>query len=137
MSLAKLLRRRVPKNEYVRNLLARNVEIATRVESLYAVGKFEDKARSRLKIAGGTAWACEAFADRIKDGTTTGPLLFFCTVDCSWHKLSDELEWVRVDKVSYPHGKYGGVGSRDLGECGVDAIYSLYNNAYKRMRTDE
>jgi hypothetical protein len=127
-ALAATLSRRVPRSQYVRDLLSRNVEIAARSDRLYAVGRFEEGSRSRLGVAGGTAWGVEAFADRIADGTAVGPLFFFCTRARRWHRLTDSLKWVRVDDVPAADGRYGGIGSRDLSPAGTAAISSLFTN---------
>lgn len=57
--------RKFPTNSnYTNNLLRRNYYQVRWSESVYAVSKFDDNSKSLLKVDGGTAWACQMYADR-------------------------------------------------------------------------
>ena len=59
------------------------------------------------------------------------PIYFFSYDTEKWYQLHhtsmDNFRWVRVKsgKVTKPHGKYVGIGSRELSNVGTNAIMEL------------
>lgn len=96
-------------NNYTNNLLRRNILVALASDVLYAVGYISDG-----KIEGGTAWCCYTFMER------SLPLYFYNQHDKSWYNLGPP-------KIKDISGIYGGIGSRNLTEDGINAIKMLYS----------
>ena len=101
-----VLGRKVPRTgTYTYNLLARNAfQIAT-TERVYTIGELA----SPSKLEGGTSWATQMYIDRFEEK------------EIYHYNISDGLvysydnitkEFVLVDSVPAPHGKWTGIGSR-------------------------
>ena len=82
---------------------------------------------SVLKIAGGTAWACQMFVDRWLYTTNKIqeiPLFFFDQRSMTWYTWSGQ--WNPILKPPRPHGVYAGIGTRNLSSEGQAAIAAVY-----------
>jgi hypothetical protein len=75
----KYLNRSYPtRNEYVNNLLRRDVLVGIAAEVMFAVTTLD----KNFNIVGGTAWACYTFIDKYKEGLI--PLYLFDQKVCRW-----------------------------------------------------
>ena len=124
---AKSMRRRWPsQNQHVNDLLRRNHFQVRYSERVYAVANFLPDDKSMLKISGGTAWACQMFVDRWYADRTLKEceLYFFDMLSNKWMQWWET--WIDIEKPPIPHGRYAGIGSRDITDEGIKAIFSVY-----------
>ena len=123
---AKSMKRRWPsQNEHVNNLLRRNYFQVRWSERVYAVAnRVEDN--SVLGISGGTAWACQMYVDRWYSGRdlTECELYLFDMTSNKWMQWWET--WREIDSPPIPHGRYAGIGSREITDAGVAAIFHVY-----------
>jgi len=137
---ARRLGRRLPadseRGRFVRQLLRRNARLGLCVARLYAVADFENEKRSgvSVNVAGGTAWACQVFADAAAgqgaEGAT-GLFLFSVREQRWWQRCAPpgrEPHWRVVAEVPAPDGRYGGIGARGLTDKGRQAISALFKS---------
>jgi hypothetical protein len=110
------LKRRIPSNIYVRNLLRRNWYQVEHAERVYAVSTFEGG-----KVAGGTAWATQMFIDRFSG--LPCECYVFDQLAAKWFCWKGE--WQEIISPPIPHGIYAGVGTRELNKAGKNAIRTL------------
>lgn len=113
-------------SEHTNNLLRRNFYQVKWSESVYAVANFTDDS-SMLKVKGGTAWACQMYADRFiydQEPFSICQMYLFDQQSKKWYKWS--RIWTEIDQPPRPQGVYAGIGSRDLTPEGLAAIASLY-----------
>ncbi len=121
------------------NLLRRNVKIALDADVMYAIGYIS----SDGIIEGGTAWACYIFIEKcmnivgskgLCDMWIQIPFHLFDQNKGVWYnseifqrKINFRLS-VSIPKIKDISGclKYGGIGSRNLMQNGIEAIRSLY-----------
>ncbi len=124
-----------PEKVYVKRLLVRNYFQIERSNAVYAVGQFDMTGlKGSVQIAGGTAYACQMFSDKLlKDEITEErliPLFFFSQSKDKWfqckHEVGGGIGWKDIEKPAKPKGKYTGIGSRELDENGKKAIISLF-----------
>ena len=111
------VKRRVPSNPFVRNLLRRNWYQVKDSESVYAV--------SSIKVGmvdGGTAWATAMFMDR-HDRTSGIPVYVYDQTTSKWFSWNGG--WTATEEVPKPCGVWTGVGSRKLETNGKEAIREL------------
>jgi len=132
------LGRKPSENGYVMKLLQRNFFQIREVSSVYAVGEFlsEGVRQDSVRISGGTAWACQMFADRMMGSFTSTteskpiPLFFFSQSQKAWFQCklaSPVIEWISLSGLPPPPtGKYAGIGTRELDDEGKAAISSLF-----------
>lgn len=112
------LKRKIPRNTYVKNLLRRNWYQVENAERIYAVSTI-----NAGFVAGGTAWAVQMFIDR------------FNGLPCEAYVFDQEQEqwfcwkgeWVSIPSPPSPYGIFAGVGTRDLNDAGKAAIRTLMN----------
>ena len=124
---AKSMRRRFPsKTEHVNNLLRRNWFQVRFAERVYAVANLLPDDAGILKISGGTAWACQMYVDRWYGGRdlVECELYFYDMVSKRWMQWWET--WVDIDRPPIPHGRYAGIGSRDITDDGIRAIFEAY-----------
>lgn len=124
---AKTMKRKWPsKNEHVNDLLRRNYFQVRWAERVYAVASFLPDDKSALKISGGTAWACQMYVDRWYSGRdlVECELYFYDMVSGKWMQWWET--WIDIEKPPVPHGRYAGIGSRDLNDAGIRAIFEAY-----------
>jgi len=125
---AKSMRRKWPsQNPHVNNLLRRNHYQVRFCERVYAVANLLPDDKSSLKISGGTAWAATMYVDRwYADRTLKECELYF--YDMTSNKWMQWWEtWKVIDRPPAPHGRYAAIGSRDITDRGIQAIFSIYN----------
>lgn len=121
-----LLRSFPTKSEQTNNLLRRNFYQVRWSESVYAVSKFNQD-NSMLKIDGGTAWACQMYADRFlfdREPFELCKMYFFDQITEQWFQWNKI--WSKIDEPPTPSGIYAGIGTRKLNSAGKRAIESLY-----------
>jgi hypothetical protein len=109
-------------SDYSRNLLRRNMAITFEAETaLYAVTNLVDD-----KVTGGTAWAVTRANQMMM------PVYLFNQLDSKWYH--NEMNYIGLQFPIMPEGMlppmpegiYGAVGSRELTENGINAIFDLY-----------
>ena len=125
---AKSMRRKWPsKNPHVNDLLRRNHFQVRYSERVYAVANFLPDDKSVLKISGGTAWAATMYVDRWYLGRDLKEceLYFYDMVSNKWMQWWET--WKVIDRPPTPHGRYAAIGSRDITDRGIQAIFSIYN----------
>jgi hypothetical protein len=124
-----LLRSFPTKSEHTNNLLRRNHFQVRWSESVYAVSKFSTDA-SMLRVAGGTAWACQLYVDRFmydQEPMSLCKLYLFDQTSQAWYQW-DKVWSKMITAPPTPTGVYAGIGSRDMTEAGIAAINALYKN---------
>lgn len=124
---SKSLKRIFPaKSEHTNNLLRRNYYQVKWCESVYAISSFTQD-NSLLKVAGGTAWACQMYVDRFLYDQESFDLCQLYVFDQTIEKWYQWLrQWREIDKPPTPFGVYAGIGTRDITTAGITAIKSLY-----------
>jgi hypothetical protein len=116
-----------PKSLYVRNLLRRNWFQVREAERVYAIVTLLHGI-----VQGGTAWATQMFIDRF-NGEKCECYVYDQETE-AWFQWSGPNGWVMLpDGPPKPHGVWAGIGSRDLKQCGKDAIRSLMG--YQKAET--
>lgn len=124
---AKAMRRKWPsKTEHVNNLLRRNWFQVRYAERVYAVANYLPDDAGTLKISGGTAWACQMYVDRWYSGRdlVECELYFYDMLSNKWMQWWET--WIDIKRPPVPHGRYAGIGSRDLTDDGIRAIFEAY-----------
>ena len=127
-----------PKKRYVKNLIRRNFFQVKDSEQVYAVTRWnlsqdnkssatgQPKQTVEGQLGGGTGWAV-AMAMALEV-----PHIFLYAIEMDqWYRYEYEnTNWTKVEAshVPTPSGKYAGIGSRDLGDNGEEAIRSLFAN---------
>lgn len=131
------LQRRRPGSPEVRNLLLRNMAIAAHSEHVIAVGTLVARASgAALGIAGGTAYACTAFARSAAFMLRGGTLHFFDQASTKWKRwarsavTSDACAWTDLPTGTQPPlpagATIGCIGSREMTPAGSAAIRALF-----------
>lgn len=119
---AKALSKHPPRAPFARNLIHRNYYQVAWANRVYAVATLKDNL-----VQGGTGWAVQMYLDRALDDPEFKPEAYvYCQEIEEWHQMVDGY-WVIIEKPPVPHGLWAGIGSRDLGQAGKDAIRSLLN----------
>lgn len=124
---AKAMKRKWPsKNDHVNDLLRRNYFQVRFAERVYAVANYLPDDAGTLKISGGTAWACQMYVDRWYSGRdlVECELYFYDMLSKKWMQWWET--WIDIDRPPVPHGRYAGIGSRDLTDDGIRAIFEAY-----------
>lgn len=124
---AKGMKRKWPsKNDHVNDLLRRNYFQIRYAERVYAVANLVEDDPGVLKISGGTSWACQMYVDRwySERGLVECELYFYDMLSDRWMQWWET--WKEIDRPPVPHGRYAGIGSRDLTEGGIRAIFEAY-----------
>lgn len=122
-----LIRSFPTKTDHTNNLLRRNYYQVKWSESVYAVSKFTDD-NSMMKVAGGTAWAMQVYADRFLYDQEPWNLCKMYMFDQMSNKWYQWLKiWRPINKPPSPSMVYAGIGTRDLTEQGLEAIKQLYS----------
>lgn len=116
----KTLRRKKTYNDYIYKILLRDIQIGIDVDRIYAVGFFEENKKSRLGIAGGTAYAIQSYVNEGKS-----EVYFYDQNYKQWFELKNR-KWENIKKPPKPYGVYGGIGSREITENGLTVIENLY-----------
>lgn len=115
----------VEDNPYVRNLLCRNWFQVKHAEAIFAVGKFDSNAKT--KVAGGTGWAVQMAIDNNK------PVYFFDQPTNSWYKyISLYKKFVQMYVIPTLTENFAGIGTRELDVFGELAIKNLYEHNLKK-----
>lgn len=124
---AKSMKRRYPSaKENINNLLRRNWYQVRYAERVYAISNLSDTDPGCLKITGGTAWACQMYVDRWYSERNF-PVCELYLYDMASNKWMQWWEtWKEIERPPVPHGRYAGIGSRDLTDDGIRAIFSAY-----------
>lgn len=127
---AESLRRNTPTKPYVSNLIRRNFYQVKTAERVYAVSRWNQRSKISFvttegELGGGTGWAVQMALDlRVPE------VYFFAIERRQWYmyRYGDHHgSWERLTATPpKPFGRYAGIGSRDLGKDGEDAIQSLY-----------
>lgn len=114
------LNRTVPYNGYVYNLLARNSFQVLYTERLYTIGNLA----SPSQLDGGTAWAVQMYLD-IPD--IDHEIYHFNINDKVLYSFDESLyEFVEVQSVPVPHGKWTGIGSRSATKEDLEQLVSRF-----------
>jgi hypothetical protein len=124
---AKSMKRRYPSaKDMVNNLLRRNWYQVRFAESVYAVAKLEVDDPGALKISGGTAWACQMYVDRWYEERNFPEckLYLFDMNTNTWMQWWET--WITIDMPPKPQGRYAGIGSREITDQAVRAIFEAY-----------
>lgn len=128
---AKFLKRSEPKDPMTKNLIRRNYFQVRNAQRVYAVTRWnlrngENQTREG-ELGGGTGWAV-AMAIELK----CPEIYLYAMEKAQWYSWQlDSGSWETVQSVPKPHGRYAGIGSRDLKErgdpkFGEKIIASLY-----------
>lgn len=145
MSATINLGRNASTNAYVQNLLRRSYYQVKDSSAVFAITDFEFKSCGTCKpssenvwIRGGTAYACQMFANMHKhqSGAKVAiPLYVYSQSDKKWfqcHVQDVLLGWKEMsDAPQLPNNAgdvYTGIGSRELTSDGKMAIVKLYEN---------
>lgn len=112
----KTLKRRIPRNQHVKNLLSRNWYQVQHAERVYAVAPIEDG-----MVQGGTAWATQMFIDRYNGAPCE--CYVFDQITEKWFVWKGD--WVEIETPPQPFGIWAGIGSRKLTTAGKNAIRKL------------
>lgn len=122
---AKTLKRNAPRQPHVRKLIQRNYYQVCDAERVYAVTRWNQRDRNSTattvgELGGGTGWAVQMGID-----LGVRELYLYAIEYAAWWTWRDGA-WVRADAVPRPHGRYAGIGSRDLTAVGERAIRELF-----------
>jgi hypothetical protein len=100
------LERSVPRFGYVYNLLARNSYQISSTDRVYTIGKLI----SPSQLDGGTAWAVQMYLDRDDNDKE---IYHYDIVDNKVYQYCNQTkQFIEVDSVPKPHGKWTGIGTR-------------------------
>lgn len=124
---AKNMKRRWPTNNpKVNDLLRRNYFQIRSSDRIYAVANFLPDDKSKLKISGGTCWAAQMYVDRwyADRNLKECELYFFDMTRNKWMQWWET--WIDIDRPPTPRGRYAGIGSRDITDDGIKAIFTVY-----------
>lgn len=127
VTAAKSMKRRWPsQNPHVNDLLRRNYFQVRWSERVYAVANLLPDDKSMLKISGGTAWAATMFIDMWYTSSTLKEceLYLFDMKSNKWMQWWET--WIDIQRPPAPHGRYAGIGSRDITDEGIRAIFAAY-----------
>ncbi|WEM33278.1 hypothetical protein EJP02_217 [Escherichia phage EJP2] len=116
------LGRSIPKKgSYVYNLLARNTFQVLLTERVYCISPLA----SPTTVSGGTAWAVQMYIDQYENPVIYGydPLRKEAYQYCNTKK-----EFITVDSVPAPTGKWTGIGSRETTENHMQAFVSYFRS---------
>lgn len=114
----KTLKRKIPTDQFIKNLLRRNYYQILHSNALYAVSEID---RNGL-VKGGTAWAVVMFENQM----IRAPLYVYDQNRQQWYSR-DRFNnvWVEIDRPPTPSGAWTGIGTRKLNEFGKLAIDGL------------
>jgi len=116
-----------------KRLLQRNWWLMRSTSSLYAVGQFDDATHAdNIGLTGGTAWACQMFADKWSQPGASIPMYFFSQKDACWFQFAAKstgvYSWHRLtEQPPRPSGRYTAIGTRELTDVGRQAIAALFD----------
>ena len=121
-------------NEYVNNLLRRDVKVGLEADVLYAITWLDEKESSF--IHGGTAWSCYTFIDKhIRKGEELIPAYIFDQIVKKWYQIQYDKSSnnIKFEVINFPpkiNGldgiKYAGIGTREINDDGIKEIEKLY-----------
>lgn len=127
------------RNQYVYNLLRRNYFQILNSTAVFAVSEFEPRFHpptesKSVRIRGGTAWACQMFANRHKKFVRANkiPLYLYSEIKGTWLQCRIEsnglYSWTPLEEQPKlpTNCVYTGIGSREIGPDGEAAIKKLY-----------
>ena len=116
--VAQAIKRQLSVRHGTRQLLLRNWFQVAWSDSLYAISKVN----ADDEVAGGTAWAVQAFRQR-----GTGSAWVFCQERAGWLASHEGggFQPVASEDVPVPQGIWAGIGTRDIDEAGLTAIDGL------------
>lgn len=109
------------KSEYVINLLRRNYWQVKNTERVYAVAPLD---LNKQQVRGGTGWAVQMAID-----LGVPEIYVFDTVKSMWFTYvwkPYDCFAVNPSMPPKPHGRYTGIGSREITEAGLAAIKQVY-----------
>lgn len=107
------------KNNYVRNLLARNWFQIKNSDAIFAIGKFIN---TKL-VNGGTGWAVQMSIDNKKE------TFVFDQINNKWNKFNHSLlEFQTINNIPKLTENFAGIGTREINENGVKAIQEILKN---------
>jgi len=121
---SKILNRKFPTGKsYVDNLLRRNFYQIKDTERVYAIAPIDE---DQKRVKGGTGWAVQMAIDR-----GVPEIYLFDLSSNKWYTRIVRSEWAyayfaEIFSPPKPHGRYTGIGSRELTPEGVEAIRKLY-----------
>ncbi|SOK58490.1 hypothetical protein [Yersinia phage fHe-Yen9-04] len=116
----KTLERSVPKFGYVYYLLARNSMQIYSSERLYTMGILV----SPSQLDGGTAWAVQMYLDQESENKE---IYHYDIVDKKIYSYDNILkQFIEVQSVPKPHGKWTGIGSRKATEDDMISFSSKF-----------
>jgi hypothetical protein len=127
VAAAKPMKRRyVSAKDHVKDLLRRNWHQIRFAERVYAVAKLVKDDPGTLKISGGTAWSAQMYVERwyAERNFAECELYLFDMESNKWMQWWET--WKVIDNPPAPHGRYAAVGSRDITDAGVEAIFRAY-----------
>lgn len=123
----KSIKRTWPTQSLISNNYLRRDFFQTRwAQSVYAVSTF-DNSNSLLKIAGGTAWACQCYVDRFmydQEPKENMWLYFFDQNTNCWYKWMPT--WQKITKPPRPSNVYAGIGTRNISKQALEALQTVF-----------
>ena len=115
------IQRKVPKvGSYVYNLLARNYYQVFSTERVYAISELINP----CQISGGTAWATQFYIDSEQENKE---LYLFDLISKEPYQYDFNLkEYVKVNNIPAPHGRFTGIGSRKATEHDFELMIQYF-----------
>lgn len=112
------LKRRVPRDTFVLNLLRRNWYQVLPAERVYAIASIGDDGN----VAGGTGWAVALFVHVLNKGRPCECYVFDQDAE-AWFVWKGD--WEKIDLPPKPFGVWAGIGTRKIKPVGEEAIRAL------------
>lgn len=131
---SELLQRYPPRKPYVKNLIRRNYFQVKDAERIYAITRWNlapkdgntnnvERETVEGQLGGGTGWAVAmGIALRV-------PSIYLYAIEKEqWYEYDyEESKWEKLEVgPPQPSGRYAGIGSRNLGEIGEEALLDLF-----------
>lgn len=116
-------------SDYTTNLIRRNYWQIYLTERVYSIANLDKN--NPKSVEGGTAWAVEAYKLKSKEKDVEPEIYTFDQNKKSWFKfqLDAMVPWIEITIPPKPHGKWTGIGTRQLSSDGLSAIKSVFAQA--------
>lgn len=116
-----VLKRSFPAHsQFVTNLLRRNYWQVHDSERVYAIAGID---RETQTVIGGTSWAVECFKILHPD---SDEIYIYDSWNDQWWQWNIIGVWAQIVFPPRPHGRWTGIGTRDLDAKGVEMINRLF-----------
>lgn len=112
----------ISKIPYVKNLISRNWFQVKNADAVYAIGSFVPK--NNLLVNGGTGWAVQMAIDAGKT------VWFFNQSQSRWYLYDPTYDMFLPNITPILTEKFAGIGTRDIIDCGMEAIHAVYSKTF-------